>query len=802
MKDNAEILINSPEAHVDVLLQEFKQAGVMPNGWYDIAFNQEKRRMIWAGQSPDGRKWDENMPEGQPALPWDGCSDTRVPMVDAVCNDDTAVLCSAFDRGELRASTVNPDQSDVAAGVTAYLHWLARTKMRRPLNLETELSVQYSREHGFCVAYVGWERELGKRHFEFTMDELERVVRLMGAPAVPADPEAEDVAGDGDEPGAEVGDLDQVEAAMLTIRDPNQEEAGVALLQEVYRMFVTEMLKDKGFFPDELEKEDVVQLKASTAKRCLKELRETGETTVPMAYVVKNHPLVWVMQPYLEVLTARGTMMLQQSRAIFWRRWLTEAEVESKKVEGWDPDWCEEVKKTKGNIASWAGALGATSLTGPSTKTVGNTTFLKISEENNPLIEVVYAFVKKVDEDGVTGVWQTVFSPHITKKPGAKAQVIEEGSGQEVAGDFYATHELLDYAHGRYPFVELKRENIGRALIDTRSVAEIAGTWQDEEKNQRDMLFNRAQWDTLPPVRVPSLGGADYRLGPGAQVPMKRSDTMEAINLGAPPPQLALELVQMLRLQKDDYFGQFNDQVNQAKTGAKQSKAQRDFFSFWGEVLLHMFALTLQYNPGEIVKVTGMETLGQLDPFEVMEQLQIGLEFDIQELNPDYLMRKLEAIHDRVLPADAGGVIDRAALTNLELRMLDPRLAAKVVMDRGQASQQVYRDTELQVMKMALGNEAEYTENDPTAPMKLSALQSIVQTNPKYQQWLQSDQRFQELMKNYTGNLQMSIEQQQNKMVGRIGVKPIGAGPAGGPGQMAPGVIPMPGAAPAQAAIG
>ena len=55
---------------MDILLQEFKQAGIMPNGFYDMAFNEESRRMIWAGQSPDGRKWDESMPEGEPAKPW------------------------------------------------------------------------------------------------------------------------------------------------------------------------------------------------------------------------------------------------------------------------------------------------------------------------------------------------------------------------------------------------------------------------------------------------------------------------------------------------------------------------------------------------------------------------------------------------------------------------------------------------------------------------------------------------------------------------------------------------------------
>jgi len=116
------------------------------------------------------------------------------------------------------------------------------------------------------------------------------------------------------------------------------------------------------------------------------------------------------------------------------------------------------------------------------------------------------------------------------------------------------------------------------------------------------------------------------------------------------------------------------------------------------------------------------------------------------------------------------------------LRMLDPRLAAKVVMDKGAASQKVYRDTELQVMKMALGNEAEYVENDPTAQMKMQFLQTIIGSNPKYQQWLQGDQRFAGLVKNYTANLQQSVVQQQNKLVGRLGVK-TGPGATVGTGQ-------------------
>ena len=736
MKDDSEILVGSPDAHVDILLTEYKQAGVMPNGFYDMAFNEETRRMLWAGQSADGRKWDENMPEGQPALPWNGSSDTRVPMVDGVVNDDTALLTAAFRKAELRATTVNADQLPTVAGISDYLHWLVHTKHKKAWRLEAELAAQYSREYGFAIAYVGWERELGKRRINFTLGQLQRLA-------------------------AQVPDFATLPAALM---DPTQDDASAEAVRALYRLHVVQSLQGRGFYEQELDDEKLLDLKLSLAKKYVKALREEGECDIPLPYVCKNEPLVFVGKPFQEILAARGTMKLQQARAIFWRRWMTEAELESKRADGWAGDWIDAVKKTKGNISSWAGALGATSLTGPSTKTVGNSTYLKITEENNPLIEVVYAYVKKVDEDGVTGVYETIFSPHVTRDPGTQTE------------DFCASHELINYAHGQYPFVELKRENIGRALTDTRSVSEIAGTWQNEEKQQRDMLYNRSQWDTLPPVSVPKLGGVDYKLGPGAQVPLGRGQDLKAINLGAPSPQLALELVQMIRLMKDDYFGQFNIGVHPAKLAIKQEKAGDDFYTFWSEVLGQVFALTLQFNPDEIVTVTGNEALANMDPFMVMEQMMIGLEFDIKDLNPDYLMQKLDIIHGKILPADVTGTMDRAGLTAYEARAVDPRLAQRFVQDNKSASQKVFNDVQQNVANAMLGFEPNYTDasNDATAPMKLQFLQQLMSSNPKCQGLMQQDERFKALLENYAKNLQMGVDQQQNKQIGRIGVKPVG----------------------------
>jgi hypothetical protein len=51
--------------------------------------------------------------------------------------------------------------------------------------------------------------------------------------------------------------------------------------------------------------------------------------------------------------------------------------------------------------------------------------------------------------------------------------------------------------------------------------------------------------------------------------------------------------------------------------------------------------------------------------------------------------------------------------------------------------------------------------------------QQVMQNNPKAQAALQQDENFQQLFQNYVKNLQMSVMQQQNAQIGRLGVTPV-----------------------------
>jgi cell fate (sporulation/competence/biofilm development) regulator YlbF (YheA/YmcA/DUF963 family) len=104
---------------------------------------------------------------------------------------------------------------------------------------------------------------------------------------------------------------------------------------------------------------------------------------------------------------------------------------------------------------------------------------------------------------------------------------------------------------------------------------------------------------------------------------------------------------------------------------------------------------------------------------------------------------------------------------------MDPVLAQKLIQDKQGASQKLFEEVQKNLGNMMLGFEANYVENDPTAGTKQQFLQQLIQSNPNVAALAKNDQRFKELLANYVKNLQMSVEQQQNKQVGRIGVKPV-----------------------------
>ena len=156
-----------------------------------------------------------------------------------------------------------------------------------------------------------------------------------------------------------------------------------------------------------------------------------------------------------------------------------------------------------------------------------------------------------------------------------------------------------------------------------------------------------------------------------------------------------------------------------------------------------------------------------------MMQFDFVLKFDVREMDTEYVDKKLAAISQYIVPQDVGGVLDRNKLIGMLTKAISPDIADELIIDQTTASQKMYNDVKGEIGMMMLGNEATYVENDPSAKTKLQYAQDILSRNPKAQSALQGDEVFQKLFENYSKNLQMSVMQQENKTIARIGVSQL-----------------------------
>jgi hypothetical protein len=484
------------------------------------------------------------------------------------------------------------------------------------------------------------------------------------------------------------------------------------------------------------------------ARAFVKGLREEGRGEYEEEYVQRNLPIITALKPFDEVSFPPETIDLQRARVIFRREYFTEVELRAMvNNAGWDPEFVEKAAVTQGR-QSWYNNPNLVTTSLNVTGTV----------RNDHLIEIVHCYSRSLSPKGAPAIYYTVLCPQLDDS-------------------LYGKYELLDYAHGEYPFVEYRRERVRRAICESRGIPELAMTDQEEIKAQHDSIRDRTAFSTLPPIKVKKRIGMVNKIGPAVQLPVTQSDDYQFMDPPRSNIQEAMVVIQQVESRHANYFGLQHSAVPPAKAASIMQKEVNNWFGTWSRIFSQTFQLCLQYLPEEqILRITGGSLPRNIS--EIAGQFDFVLKFDVREMNDDYVMKKLQAISQFVIPLDAGGVIDRNKLIQAITAAISPDAARDMVVDQAGASQQMFKQVQSDVGMMMLGNEALYVENDPAAQTKLGYVQQVMQSNPKAQAAAQQDQNFQQLLQKYVQNLQFSVQQQQNKQVGRIGVEPMQQQPA------------------------
>ena len=694
-----QLVYASDQPDIPYLYSEYQRSTQNGGNTANIAENDDIRLSRWAGQTDDGKKHSENRPEGEGAFPFEGASDVRCRLVDRTINELVSMMLTTFDRCQIKVKGTEFSDSEASATSNVLMSWLLESRLRSELRKEAELLAQYGNQYGWSGLHIIWEQEMGTRHQNIRMDELVAMVQQ----AVQANPDSV------------IKDLPNA------IMDPEQEDFAVDLILQYLKA-----------------------VKPKDVKKAVRELREEGSANIPEIFVSKNQPCIVALKPYDEISFPPETIDIQKARVVFRRTFVTEVELRAMaEIEDWSEEFVEQAVNTAGMQSQFndPNLLPAAALINYQVK------------RNDNLIELVYSYSRNIDENGIQGIYQTIFSP-------------QSGS------DVFASHGLLGYAHNKYPFVVYRRERTRRAIVESRGVPEIAMTDQEEIKAQHDSIRDRTAFTTLPPILVKKRLGGINKIAPGIHLPVTSADDYRFMPTPTGETGTAFNLIDRVEMNHALYFGLSHPSVPPQRTQTTQQFLINNWLDIWSEAFSMTFSLMLQYmDPAEIEGITGKPLPQNISSISNMFDFQV--KYDVRELDTNFVIEKLKAITQFVLPLDAGGVIDKNKLVKAAIEAIDPDKAKELIINTGTASQILYKDMQSDLGLMMLGNEANYVENDPSAATKMQYLQDIMSKNPKAQQSMQSDPHFRAMLENYMKNLQMSVSQQQNKQIGRTGVTPV-----------------------------
>lgn len=675
----------------------------------------------WAGQSEDGRRHASDL--GRAALPFEGASDARVPLLDGVINEKVALTRTAFFRAQLQAVPIEPGDAPTARQVSTLLRALRDSLMREELETEVELSSQYlwGDDPGACVVAIDWLRDTRMVPRVVTFDEVAAMYATGAAQPQEVDFSAPDP--------RLLGDF------LDLATNPQREAEFVAWLA--------------GAFP---------AVSARLLKAAARQLRTSGEATLAVPEVRQSRPSVTTLRLWDEVFFPLGTTDLQRARHIHRREWLSETELRERVATmGWRAAVVDEIV-AKGRGQTLADGQLSARFSGDGIAPTVSAGADRLLDERAQLFEVWWSYERRVDELGVAGIWCMVWSC--------------------ACRDRFLSAHLHAGSDGFYPFELGTRERIGRLVTDSRGLTVPLSTQQQETKVQRDARSNYTQLVASPPRRERALAGVmDIVFAPNAAIKVQRADDFELVQM---PPFLAqsVEMERTVKAEVADYAGRQVPETDPNRTALLQQSDVETHFRLWRAVFRRVLALCgTYYSPEELAAIVG----GPLDPAALTARRDLAIEIDARDLNMEYAMKKLEAF-TQLVGLDAAGALDRSGLVQWGAAAFDPILARRTLQPMEEVTQKTIAEEQGNVAKMAVGIEPLMPEQGINAPqLRLQTVGQTIMQSPQLSRQFAGDEGFRALVENYAKFLNQQIVQEQNKTVGRLGTMPLqgGAGALG-----------------------
>ena len=475
----------------------------------------------------------------------------------------------------------------------------------------------------------------------------------------------------------------------------------------------------------------------------LRELINKGETKISSPKPINNIPRLKALLPYKEVLVSADVNNPEDARIVFVRERLPESElwanVESR---GWNKEAVRQsVESLKGVESDF--------FTDRNTSAHEDSSTTSYSDSDDNLIEIITAYRKATNKkNNLPVILQTVFSNHMDK---------------------YFEHSDLVEAKGKFPFCFLRYEVTNPSIYTSRGVAEILRDHQSRMKALTDITYDAVGMQTLPPVITSRNFGEVIDLTPGGHIRLSAQSSVQFLETKS-KPELNMGMQDRLMFECDRLIGRANEAIPPDETMARQECHRSNFLRFKSKVVRAIWELCQTFETDEVFSRV-VETQVEV-PKDSIYDFALGYDARMQNLDfAEKAIDKLIALSER----DSVGAFDRSKLLQFAASALSPTIASEVFVDSQQSQDIVTKQILDDVIAMYQGNPPTLRKenNLQDAGLRLQILESIVTGNPIYMQAIESGaQPFSESLRAYSENLSFALQQRQNAMIGRLGVKP------------------------------
>jgi len=696
--------------------------------WDSRVDSQNTRYCIWDGQSPDGRKHASAM-DDEPPMPFEGACDQRVRLADMLVNEDVMLVVLATLRARLIIKPMESTDRKYAGKLQLLLNWIIRNELGYEFVRETIKLAQYVMADSPAVALMGvvWRKEMALALETITTEELANRY-LQGVVAA--------VGGDDEQ---EIMELAQV--AMEEFQAALQDEQWGT--DEIAQTLIQ-------FFP---------HLKPARARKVVAALRKSGKAQFPMPYVRKDGIELSAKRLWEDWFVPANTTEFQRARTYFEREFLTKTEVRERQIsEGWSDSF---VKALIGDETS-NGQESSVKFKEYERNTDGALQE-RDQQSYKGLYEIIVAYFQATNEDGIPGRY------YITMH-----HAIEEAAYEK---------RLLDYPHGKYPAHAFQREVLGKRLLDSRGIPELAASDQDIIKLMQDSYGDNGQLSGVPPIvtRGRKSMGALY-IEPLAELQAKRDGDYKWLQ----PPAYPATVVKMLDTKRrtvNEYFGRADPEGD-----PQLVQLHQQFKTLWwlvnmAEVYKQVIQLAQQYMSDEkLARVTnqaGEPMIRSRDEIQGMFDIQFS--FDPRYMDVEFVEKLGKVMKDVLLAIDKDKTIQTAPVVSALMWWIMPDLAEESLRDVDTANLSEMEDEIKNYQKIRAGIEPPMVDDgSQNYPLRLQLYQRMEEANPQIYGDLSDDKVA--ILQARLQHLQAQTEQYgENAQIGRQGARQATgqAGPGG-----------------------